>query len=339
MWAIENQTPFAAERTFVRDRDGSEIWLVAVRATFLIKPDGQLGISEKQDPVAQAPQYLGKPGQSSLRCDSDLPRTKLGTDVLLNATAYVPGGKERDELEVGFQIGTLKKTLLVSGDQTWQRSLGASIPSGPMPFSSMPITYEKAFGGTVGERTSKSLYPFADSNPIGVGIDTSEEAPLPNIRYPGARIDTPGAKDPPAGFGAVSCAWMPRRSLAGTYDAKWQKERQPLLPDDFQDEFFYSAPQDQRVTGFLRGGEKVELLNLTPNGYLSFVLPKLVFGFRTSIDGGSANHRSDLHCVLIEPDQKRLIMVWHSALPCHHTLYTLKRTVIFVKQEQESLVA
>jgi hypothetical protein len=339
MWAIENQTPFAAERTFVRDRDGSEIWLVAVRATFLIQPNGQLSVAEHQEPVAQAPQYLGKPGKSSLRCDTDLPRTKLGTDVLLNASAYVPGGKERDEIEVGFQIGTLKKSLLVSGNQMWQRSLGMSVPSGPKDFSKMPITYERSFGGTTNENTSKSLFPFADSNPSGVGIDSSDEAPLPNVRYPGTRIEAPRAKDPPAGLGAVSCAWMPRRSHAGTYDAKWQRERQPLLPEDFQDEFFYSAPQDQRVHGFLRGGETVELFNLTPSGYQSFALPKVAFGFRTSIDGGVTNHRSELHCVLIEPDQQKLIMVWHSALPCHHTLYTLKRTVIFEKRERESLVA
>jgi hypothetical protein len=339
MWAIENETPFAAERTFVRDRDGSEIWLVAVRATFQIQPDGRLEIAEKQDPVAQAPQYLGKPGKSSLRCDTDLPRTKLGTDVLLNATGYVPGGKEREEIEVGFRVGDLTKKLIVSGEQSWQRSLGASIPSGPTPFSSMPITYERAFGGAVSERTSKSVYPFADSNPIGVGIDSSDKAVLPNVRYPGTRVDAPRSNDPPAGFGAVSCAWTPRRTLAGTYDAKWQRERQPLLPDDFQDELFYSAPKDQRVPGFLRGGEKVELVNLTPNGYLSFTLPKLAFGFRTSIDGGSTHHRSNLHTILIEPDQHRLIMVWHSSLPCHHTLYTLKRTFVFEKQERESLVA
>ncbi|MEQ1829364.1 MAG: DUF2169 domain-containing protein [Pirellula sp.] len=339
MWAIDNQTPFAAERTFVRDRDGSEIWLVAVRASFKIQPDGQLAIADKQEPVVQAPQYLGKPGKSSLRCDSDLPRTKLGTDVLLNAKAYAPPGRERNEIEVGFQVGDLKKTLLVSGERKWQRTLGVSVPGEPQPLSSMPITYERSFGGPVKENTPKSLYAFSDSNPIGVGIDTSDGAPLPNIRYPGTRADAPSPNKPPAGFGAISSAWSSRRLLAGTYDDKWQRERQPLLPDDFRDEFFYSAPEDQRVAGFLRGGEKVALVNLTPNGYVAFNLPKITFGFRTSIDGGITNHRSDLHCVLIEPDHQRLIMVWHSALPCHHTLYTLKRTVVFEKKERETLVA
>ena len=40
MWQIDNRTPFAAERGWVRDRDGAEVWLVAVKCTFDILPDG-----------------------------------------------------------------------------------------------------------------------------------------------------------------------------------------------------------------------------------------------------------------------------------------------------------
>ncbi len=340
MWAIENQTAFAVERTFVRDCDGAEIWLVAVRGTFLIQPDGTLQIAEKQEPVAQLAQYLGKPNESSLRCDTDLPRTKLGTDVLLNATAYVPRGEKRSEVEVGFRVANLTKTLIVSGDRTWKKSRrGEFEPGEPQAFASMPIRYENAFGGSITSDTLASLKPFADSNPLGRGIARSEDAPLPNVRYPGSEIGEPTLERSPAGFGAIASHWMPRRSLAGTYDEKWQNQRQPLLPDDFKEEFFYSAPVDQRVDGFLRGGERVDLVNLTPSGKLSFVLPKLAIGCRTSIDGGVEHHRSNLHTVLIEPDEHRLILVWHSALPCHHTLYSLKRTIVFEKQGTESLVA
>ena len=340
MWAIENQTPYSAERTFVRDRDGSEIWLVAVRGTFSIQADGAVKIAEKQEPVARIPEYLGKPGESSLRCETDLPRSKLGTDVLLNATAYVPRGEKRSEIEVGYRVANLTKTLIVSGNRTWKKSRrGGFEPGESQPFASMPIRYENSFGGMAENVAADSTTALADRNPIGVGIVRSEESPLPNVRYPGTEIGDPFLEKSPAGFGAIASHWMPRRSLAGTYDEKWQKQRQPLLPDDFKDEYFYSAPADQRVDGFLRGGERVDLVNLTPSGKLSFVLPKLAIGCRTSIDGGVEHHRSSLHTVLIEPDEHRLIMVWHSALPCHHTLYTLKRTIVFEKQGTESLVA
>jgi hypothetical protein len=120
--------------------------------------------------------------------------------------------------------------------------------------------------------------------------------------------------------------------LAGTYDAAWQRSRQPLLPDDFDDEFYRCAPVDQRVGGFLQGGEEVALGNLTASGLLRFRLPRVSLGFRTRIEGGTTNHRGQLHTVIIEPEESRLILVWQTALPCHHTLYSLQETVVFEKQ-------
>ena len=80
MWRIDNRTPFAAERAWVRDRDGSEIWLVAVKATFDIRPDGTTAIAEEQPPVLRVPEYHGEPGKSSIKYESDLVLTKQTTD-------------------------------------------------------------------------------------------------------------------------------------------------------------------------------------------------------------------------------------------------------------------
>ena len=51
MWQVDNRTPFAAERGWVRDRNGTEVWLVTVKCTFDIKPDGSTEVSEEQPPV------------------------------------------------------------------------------------------------------------------------------------------------------------------------------------------------------------------------------------------------------------------------------------------------
>ena len=333
MWAIDNQTPFAAERTFVRDRDGAEIWLVAVRATFDLFPDGTLQISEKQEPVALAPAYFGMPGASSLRCDSDLQRVKLGTDVLLNASAYVPANHgEVTEIEVGFRLGDIEKRLMVSGEREWEKRLGVFVPSSVKPFRKSEIRYENSFGGTSTDATSRSQYIYAERNPVGTGLKQVEGKLLPSISNKGESPDRPKAKLPVAGFGAICGHWSPRRELSGTYDDQWQKEKRPLLPNDFQDAWFQSAPKDQISSEFLHGGDQVELMNLTPSGKLRFQLPKYSFGFRTSIGGGIEHHRANLHTVLIEPDDQKLTMVWHTALPCHHTLYTLRRTVVFEKK-------
>ena len=62
MWAIDNQTPFAVDRSFVRDRDGAEIWLVAVRGTFDIGPAGKCSLAEIQDDVALDAAVSGRTG-------------------------------------------------------------------------------------------------------------------------------------------------------------------------------------------------------------------------------------------------------------------------------------
>ncbi len=119
-----------------------------------------------------------------------------------------------------------------------------------------------------------------------------------------------------------------RRDFRRRVDA----EAQPLVAADFSDDYFRCAPKDQQINGFLKGGEEVVLENLTASGELRFRLPRITLGFSTRVAGGVTHHSGRVYSVIIEPDECRLIMVWQSALPCHHTLYTLKETVVFEKQ-------
>ena len=51
----------------------------------------------------------------------------------------------------------------------------------------------------------------------------------------------------------------------------------------------------------LRGGEPVELINLTPNGKLTFILPEQFLTFQTQIGNRLEDHRGWLSSVIIEP--------------------------------------
>jgi hypothetical protein len=314
MWAVNNQTRFKADRTFARDKDGAEVWIVAVRATFSILPGGAIVIADEQQDVKLAPEYFGDPGKSSLRYDLDLVRTKPATDILVHAHAHAPGGVPAASVEVGWKVGPISKRLKVVGDRMWKAGITGLSKSSSVPFVTMPIRYERAQGG-----------PLDLTNPVGAGSVKAPGALLPNCKH---LSNASG----PAGFGPIGYEWEPRSKLAGTYDEAWQMERQPLVPLDFQDLFYCCAPADQQVKGYLKGGEQVALLNLSPEGLLTFQLPKLSFGFNTRIDGGTVHHRSELYTVIIEPEERRLIMVWQTSLPCHHTLYTLKETVAFEKE-------
>lgn len=329
MWGLANKTPFRADRAFVRDLSGAEIWLVAVRATFVIRPDGKVvaAPSEKQQAVCQAPLHFGPPESSSLRYDSDLVRTKVATDVLVNGSAHSPGGRPSTFVDVAFRVGPLHKSLRVVGDRFWDKRIAGLAPSAPVPFLRKPIRYEAAWGGPLGQPGA-----FDASNPVGVGRLPRLGEPLPNCERLGKPVDSKEPDPFPVGLGPIACHWQPRARLAGTYDKSWEEQRRPLVPSDFQDLYFQAAPQDQQVHGFLKGGEEVRLFNLSPEGRLDFCLPRISLGFSTWIDGTVVHHDANLHTVIIEPDERRLIMVWHTALPCHHTMHTLEETAVFEKR-------
>jgi hypothetical protein len=332
MWQLDNRTPFAAERGWVRDREGAEVWLVAVKCTFDIRSDGTTEVSKEQPPVLRVPEYHGEPGKSSIKYESDLVLTKKTTDVLVVGHAYAAGRKPVAELDVGFRVGPVQKLLRVSGDRKW-RAVG---PAKPEPFVTMPLVYERAFGGVdTGSGSPERDWDWR--NPVGTGFAVEKahlaDRPLPNIEYANALFEAWNDRPPPAGFGAIACHWQPRPSYAGTYDDKWMKTRQPLLPEDFDDRFYQCAPADQQAPEFLRGGEPVVLYRLTPGGDLRFPLPKVFLGFETRFyDGSREIHKTrKLHTVILEPDFPRVSLVWHSALPCHFKVQKLERTVVTLK--------
>jgi hypothetical protein len=200
----------------------------------------------------------------------------------------------------------------------------------------MPIVYERAYGG--GDRKSET--PERDwewRNPVGTGFAVAkgniEGVPLPNIEEPAHLIRSWNDRPAPAGFGVIAGHWQPRVSLAGTYDDRWMENRQPLLPEDYQDCYHQCAPQDQQSPDFLRGGEPVALSGLTPLSTLEFCLPRIFPRLETRFYAGEpeVHQPPKLHTVIIEPDFPRVSLVWHSALPCHFRVQKLERTLVILK--------
>ena len=333
MWQVENRTRFAAAGNWTRDRDGAEVWLVAVRCAFSINSDGSTAPAEVQEPPVLAPQYVGEPATSSLRYDSDFYLTKPTTDILLHGQAYASGGKPAAQMEVTMRVGEVRKTLNVTGNRTYQAGSLGTATKRAEPFTEMPLTYERAYGGSEPDSPKTLEKPrFEDRNPVGTGFAPVAGKSAPNIEYPGLnRVSRP------AGFGPIPPHWHPRVRYSGTYDEAWQRDRCPLYPTDLDDRFFLCSPEDQRPKEHLRGGEPVELVNLAPNGRLAFVLPRLAFGFETVFRGGDrVSHRAKLHTVILEPDVPRVVMVWRTELPCHPRVLKLQRTIV---REKRSLNA
>jgi hypothetical protein len=343
MWLIDNHTPFAADCGWIRDRDGSEVWLVVVKATFDIHPDGTTKIADDQPPVLRIPQYFGEPDESSVRYDTDLILTKPTTDIIVVGHAQAPGGSPVTALDAGFRVANVQKSVRVIGDRVWIGSRA----SAPTPFVRMPLVYERAFGGT-DRRSQNPRRNYEWRNPVGTGLAGGQAQGrtdrLPNIENSAMLIRSPTDHPLPAGLGAIASHWLPRARYGGTYDDHWSKTRKPLLPDDFDERYFQCAPPDQQSTEYLRGNEPVILHNLTPQGTLHTSVPVVRLGFETRFQDGTRVTHSNraLHTVIIEPDYPRLSLVWHSALPCHFKVYQLIETAVTLKinlrdREREAL--
>jgi hypothetical protein len=344
VWVADNHTPFAIDRGFLRDREGGEVWIMVVKGTFDVRPDGRLRVADEQTPPAREAKWTGEPGKSSLLHDADFVLSKSGTDVLLlGGHAYPPRGRRVSQVDVALKIGSRTKALRAHGVRAWTKGTSSAgvVPGPSRPVEAIPLKYELAFGGTDAEPPAGKP-DFSGHNPVGMGFSHRPNMMLdkaaPQLELLGAAELRAGPYDlPPAGFGAIAPSWSPRAALAGTYDERWQESRAPLLPADFDDHFTRSAPLDQQQPDYLPAGQTIELLNLTTDGYLKIVTPRLALRTRVLFTDGEERAPAVLHTVLIEPDARRVQLVWHSSLRCHRREHKLTRAIVDWEGERECL--
>jgi hypothetical protein len=327
MWLLDNETPFAAERTWTRDEDGVEHWLVAIKASFDIYPDGKQVLSKWQVPVLRAPVFAGDPAATELLDGADFNLEKRRTDVLVRGHAYVSAGRPAEETVARLKVEQIDKSVRVLGDRSYFEGPVAITPTRPEPFLRMPLSWHRSYGGT-DQRGRRPAWEGA--NPVGVGF---AENPAHLVGQPAPNFEYPGRSDIPAGFGPIAPHWTPRARFAGTYDEAWSRERDPLPPRDFDRRFYQCAPEDQQTERPLVGYEEVRLGNLTPDGFWGFRLPRITFAITTQFyRRPDQRQEAAIHTLILQPDDRRFIVVWHSALRCPYDEERLKGTTITLRR-------
>ncbi len=318
---LEDATPFASTIQLLPDKRGVDTLYVIVKATFTISAAGALSLAEEQVMPRTADEFRGDPVTSSLKYASESHLVKPSTDIALVGQAWAKPGKKATVLDVELSVADCKQVVRVHGDRAWRRSYFIRRPhTAPVPFESMPIVYERAFGGVNVIDEAKQKIRAEGRNPVGVGYRRGLSfkhfagKPLPNVEDPRELISTFGKKSRPVGFGFIPAGWLPRREFAGTYDEAWQKQRAPFLPDDFQDRFFNAAHPDLVCGRYLKGGESVRVVNASPVGTLAFALPECELAAEIKIAGVTSHPDLNLETVLIEPDDDRLCMTWRGAV-------------------------
>ncbi len=325
MLQLDNQTPFKAAIAVLPDRAGVDTLYVIVKGTLTLRPN--LALAEGQVPPALADEYYGDPASSSLRVGSELHIGKPGTDVFLIGSAWAPDRRPVARMQVSMSVAGRQKAIQITGDRVWQDGR----PSAPKPFQSIPLVWERAFGGTHrrGERVLAE-----ERNPVGCGFAGGRSAAdmqgqaVPNLEDQAAPLQQLGQTPPPACLAPIAPSWLPRRAYAGTYDDAWQRGRAPYLPDDFDARFFQSAAPEFVFDRYLQGGEPVNVSGATPDGPLTFTLPDARLKVIVTVAGSPQEPPVNLETLSIEPDDNRACFTWRASVPCDRQALKVETIVV-----------
>lgn len=325
MLQLKNNTPFSADIAIFPNEDGIDCLYILAKATFKIGK--QWTLTEEQPEPVLADEYWGEPEKSSLKEVSDYHLGKSNTDILMTGSAFAPNSSLVSELDVNLRVGQCKKTVRVFGDRQWNNGL----ISKATPFQSMPLVFERAYGG---QHSKDDVVYCEESNPVGIGfcgkrtINELNGLHLPNLEDPNYLISTFQDQPHPACFSASSANWQPRVKFAGTYDEQWQKTCAPYLPKDFDKRFFNTAASELIYQGFLTGGEQVEITNMHPEGALKFALPFVKLKSDVLIDHNINMVALNLETLLLQPNDLTLSMVWKGSLLCDKKVQKINQVTL-----------
>lgn len=345
----------ALQKIFLPGQDpkGNPIYSLLIKRTYDIVPGGPCARAEEDKKLIPADKHWDDPLNSSVRFESDHIPFKLATDVAFDGKAHSPGGVPVQQLScaLGVTVGEgpqakrYRKEILVIGDRMCRYVDGGRIAaSAPVPFASMELRAERAYGGI--DVWSDPKMPMAyPRNPLGKGFAVKAnpkslyDLPLPNLEDPKDRISAERLciqemkfweKQPvPVGLGWMPRTAPPRSSLAGVMPGdeaieKELREANAALLDKKNRELYLAHPlprMDFRYFNgaylsvpYLSGGETLRLENLTPEGTLEFTLPVDVPKAHIDMGLGPQDPPAVLHTVQIRGEDRQIDLVWRASV-------------------------
>lgn len=294
--------------------------MIVVKGTYDIVDERRLSIAEEPEPITVTEEYAGDEASSSLLRAGDLAGFKPRADVAVIGTSYAPRLLAAPSWLTDVRIGDVRKTLRVYGRRTWHRSMGMFWQLGePEPTVEVPIRYELAYGGTFDDGHETHVF---ERNPVGVGYTHGRiprdhrEIPAPQIEDARDPITELGKEHAPAGLGFIARSWEPRLARAGTFDERWEREKWPLPPDDWDDAFNNAAHPDLIYPGYLNGGEPFSALSMTPSGSLGFTVPSEKIDVRYRYRSGDiVTYGTNLDTFVVDLRTNKVLLTYRARLP------------------------
>ena len=327
---------------------GKYVLSVVAKTRYRLNPDGKCVPEAEPVKLEPADKFFdnGDPLITACEVESDFIPWKPQTDIIVIGKACGPRGKEVIRMGLSVQVGSCRKDLVVTGDRQCQhKPLAGPVFSNPIPFTEMPLRYERAYGGM--DILSFSEAPVGyPRNPLGRGFvvkkkkETLDGLALPNIEDPNFLLTPENLcvgemKDwhrmpMPAGVGVFGKIWYPRCSFAGVMPAdmplyeqihemsaglvppdqveKYKSLKMPML--DFK---FFNGASPSLAVPYLKGNEKVRLEGMDAAGPIEFTLPGGAPVIRIDYGPGLQTPEVVLQTVVIRAVERTLDMVWRGA--------------------------
>lgn len=254
------------------------------------------------------------------------PRRDNVFEVMLLGCAHVRNALPAREQRLRLSVGDRSAEIVVIGDRRWAEG---GEPAEPEPFTRMPLTWERAFGGAAEvEIDEGAVIEVADPlNRRGRGFDAATMARsyadalrvppgypkctydrrLPNLEDPRHRIARPRDAPKPA-------CWAPIPPDVGFHmiraiEREQREER--IDPADALREVFQRAHPDWILPSF-DPGARVTLEGMSPDGPVSFALPQLRV-IADYIVGPRKGERELLPTTLVLlPEERRFYLVYRA---------------------------
>ena len=302
----------------------SRFAMVTAKATYAVGVDGRTALAE---PV---PLWrVDEPTELGVLPRDDLPRVDPAFEVIALARAHAPGGKPCAQMRVALQVGDRRRELLVTGDRRWERGLLRTRASAPQPFTTMPLTWARAFGGRVQvEIDREALVEVCDvRNPDGRGFDARRDAEALCRRlrspkgYPRLAEDRllPNVEDPQAAISGPDDAPLPASWATVPMTSAVHAERMPERPGAAHagPGLFHRAVPEWVMPSPPAAGSEVRMDGCTPSGRWAFAMPRTTVW--ADVHAGGQVHAIQLapQVLILLQGEGRFQLLWRAmfALP------------------------
>jgi hypothetical protein len=289
--------------------------MVLLKCTFLADGSGALRPAPEQDLV------IDKDVQSDFGfIESEMVPVKKGCDVAVFGQAHAPGGRPTESMEVSLKIGSdLQRRLVVTGDRAWSKAGRDFRATAPQPFVTMPLTYDRAYGGAALVQDSL-VGPYPD-NPEGRGFvalpEHVEGILLPNVEEADQLVKDWKQQPMPGGFAPLSRAMASRNQRGMHVDL--EKRTSKMSAEAF------SGGHPRMSMAKYPAGSTVELMGMTPDGRWTFTLPRLEFAVQVTLGERHYSLPMTPDTLYLFPEQRKLTVIARRTL-IYHLVKERKRT-------------